>query len=84
MSKKAVVYTGKLCSWCDRVKQLLKDEGYEIEERPVAGGKWIKEFKEEFDKDIRTVPQVVIGGHLVGGFEETEFYIKGPHSINKV
>ena len=45
MSKKAVVYTGKLCSWCDRVKQLLKDEGYEIEERPVAGGKWIKELR---------------------------------------
>ena len=35
MSKKAVVYTGKLCSWCDRVKQLLKDEGYEIEDAGV-------------------------------------------------
>ena len=29
---KATVYTGLACSWCDRVKALLKDNDYEIEE----------------------------------------------------
>lgn len=81
---KAIVYTGPQCGWCDRVKTLLKDNGYEIEEKPIAGGKNIQEFFKQFNREIKTVPQVVIDGRLIGGFEETEFYVKGPLSINKV
>ena len=29
---KAIVYTGLACTWCARVKALLQDNDYEIEE----------------------------------------------------
>ncbi len=79
----ATVYTGRSCIWCERVKELLRENNYTIEEIPIDKDK-IEEFKTKYNKEIKTVPQVIIENNLVGGYHEVEALMKGPTSINKV
>ena len=80
---KAIVYTGVACSWCERVKALLKDNEYEIEEIMVNQD-ILKELEIKTGEVIRTVPQVIIDDALIGGYNEVESLMKGTTSINKV
>ena len=80
---KATVYTGPSCTWCDRVKTLLKDNNYTIEEIQMNGAA-LEDLQTKFNKTIRTVPQVIIYNSLIGGYHEVEALMKGPTSINKV
>jgi glutaredoxin len=80
---KATVYTGIACTWCERVKTLLKDNGYEVEEI-VVNKDILKELEIKSGEIIRTVPQVVIDNELIGGYHETEELMVGTASINKV
>ena len=80
---KATVYTGLACSWCDRVKALLKDNDYEIEEIMV-NKTILEELQTKYDKAIRTVPQVIIDDILIGGYHEVEELMVGTASINRV
>ena len=41
----------------------------------------IEEFQNKFNQTLRTVPQVVIGDELIGGFSETECKMQGLTSI---
>ena len=82
--KTATVYSGPRCTWCDRVKVLLQENGYEIQEKSIVDKGLIEEFQNKFNQTLRTVPQVVIDDKLIGGFAETEVLIKGPLSINKI
>ena len=82
--KTATVYSGPRCTWCDRVKVLLMEHDYEIEEKSIVDKGLIEEFQNKFNQTLRTVPQVVIDGDLIGGFAETENFLKGPLSINKI
>ena len=80
---KATVYTGAACSWCDRVKALLKDNDYEIEEIMV-NSTILEELQTKYNKVIRTVPQVIIDDIFIGGYHEVENLMRGTTSINKV
>ena len=80
---KATVYTGPLCGWCERVKTLLKDNGYIIEEIQMDGTS-LQALQTKFNKTIRTVPQVIIDDKFIGGYHEVEHLMNGPTSINKV
>ena len=80
---KATVYTGLACSWCERVKALLKDNEYEIEEITVTPA-IMEELQTKYDKVIRTVPQVIIDDALIGGYNDVESLMRGTTSINKV
>ena len=80
---KATVYTGLACTWCERVKVLLKDNGYEVEEIMVNKD-ILKELEIKSGEIIRTVPQVVIDNALIGGYHEVEDLMKGTTSVNKI
>ena len=83
-SKTATVYTGPRCVWCDRVKTLLKDNDYEVTEKSITDRGLIEEFQNKFNQTLRTVPQVVIGDELIGGFQETEAKMQGLTTINGI
>jgi len=83
INMKATVYTGLACSWCERVKALLKDNDYEIEEIAVNPS-IMEELQTKYDKVIRTVPQVIIDDALIGGYNDVESLMRGTTSINKV
>jgi glutaredoxin 3 len=65
-----VVYTTDPCSFCTRVKQLLETRGVEYTEinlaRDAAGRHELVQRT-----GMMSFPQVIIGGELVGGFQET-------------
>ena len=87
MGLKATVYTGPGWSWCERVKVLLQDNEYEIEEKAINspfGASFLEEFQNKFNETMRTIPQVVIDDKHIGGYAEVEDLIKGLSSINKV
>ncbi|HEY6759374.1 MAG TPA: glutaredoxin domain-containing protein [Baekduia sp.] len=64
------VYTTDPCSFCVRVKQLLDARGIEFDEINLARD---PEGRAELLQrtGMMSFPQVLIGGQLVGGFQET-------------
>ena len=70
MAQDVVVYTTDPCPYCARVKQLLGARGIEYTEinmaRDAAGRAELVQ-----KTGMMTFPQVLIGGEVVGGFQET-------------
>ena len=66
---KVTVYTTDPCSYCARVKGLLKSRGVDFEEIDLArdpGGR--VELAQR--TGMMTFPQVIVDGQLLGGFNE--------------
>ena len=70
--KKVVIYTGNLCIHCDWAMELLNRKNIEFKEYNIA--KDITKREEMFKKSngARTVPQIFIGEHHVGGNTELQ------------
>ena len=66
---KAVVWSKNQCPYCDQAKALLKQKGIEFEEKKVGEG-FTKEDLLEAVPTARTVPQIILNGELIGGFQE--------------
>jgi glutaredoxin 3 len=66
---KATVWSKYQCPYCDQAKALLTQRGIEFEERKIGDG-WTKEDLLEAVPTARTVPQIFLGGELIGGFTE--------------
>lgn len=65
-----VVYTTDRCGFCVRVKMLLKARDIEFEEINLAGDPTA--FVDLAQRTgMMTLPQVMIDGRLVGGYQET-------------
>lgn len=69
MTKSVVVYSSGHCPYCDRAKALLDQKGVaydviRVDQDPA-------QFDEMLSKSngLRTVPQIFIGDHHVGGFD---------------
>ena len=66
---KVRMYSKKVCPFCVRAKNLLNRKGVEIEEIMMDGK--FDELAELVAKTgMRTVPQIFIGDHFVGGYQE--------------
>jgi len=65
-----VVYTTERCAFCVRVKMLLTSREIDFEEINLFGD--AEGFVELAQKTgMMTLPQVTVGGILVGGYDET-------------
>ena len=69
------VYGRPQCPWCDRVKILLEANGYPFTYRDITDTATYDEFMGR-TLMARTVPQVLVGNTLIGGFEATLEAIK--------
>ena len=68
--RKVVVYTTDRCAFCVRVKMLLKARDIAFEEINLSGDPTaIVDLAER--TGMMTLPQVMIDGQLVGGYQET-------------
>jgi len=68
--REVVVYTTESCSYCTRVKMLLKARAIAFREENLAGKpEAVIELAER--TGMMTLPQVVVGSILVGGYDET-------------
>jgi len=63
------VYTRRMCAYCTAAKQLLETQGYPFDEIPL-------DTDPELAREVmtrsgqRTVPQIFVDEHSVGGFQE--------------
>ncbi len=66
---KVVVWSKYNCAYCDQAKSVLSKNGLAYEERKIGDGY----TKEELLEDIptaRSVPQIVVDGTVIGGYNE--------------
>jgi glutaredoxin len=66
---KAIIWSKYDCPYCDQAKALMTSKGIEFEEKKIGDG-YTKEELLEVVPNARTVPQIFLNGHLVGGFTE--------------
>ena len=70
--KKVVIYTGDLCIHCDWAIDLLNKKKIEFTEYNVAKDVAKREEMLKKSNGARTVPQIFIGDHYVGGNRELQ------------
>ena len=70
-----IVWSKYQCPNCDKAKSLLISKGVNFEERKIGDG-WTKEDLLEAIPDARSVPQIVINGNIVGGFDQLRKHIE--------
>ena len=64
-----IVWSKPACPFCDMAKNLLKMKGIEFEERKQGDG-WTKEQLLESAPGARSVPQSLLNGSVIGGYEQ--------------
>jgi GrxC family glutaredoxin len=65
---KVTVYTTDYCPFCDAAKSFLKAKGIPFEEIDVSSHE--KKIALKKRTGWMTVPQIFIGDHLIGGYQE--------------
>jgi len=64
-----IIYSKPNCPYCVSAKQFLSSKGYAFEER-VIGVNASREELLEAAPLARTVPQILIDGKLIGGYDD--------------
>ena len=67
---KVIMYSTAFCPFCMRAKALLKDKGVDFEEIDVMFDPAKRAEMAARSGGGRTVPQILIDGELIGGFDE--------------
>lgn len=68
--KEIVIYTTKVCPYCIRAKNLLNNKGAEFKEIRLDQNPDLIDDVIQKSGGRRTVPQIFIGNHHVGGCDE--------------
>lgn len=64
------MYTTHVCPYCVAAKNLLKSKGLEWSENFVDSDPALRERMLERSQGRRSVPQIFVNGHHVGGYDE--------------
>ena len=65
--KKVVIYTGKICPHCDWAIDLLNRKNIKFTEYNIAKDTTKREEMFKKSNGAKTVPQIFVGDHHVGG-----------------
>ena len=68
-SNKVIVYSKSYCPYCVKAKSLLSSLDIDYETIEVVDDETSKQFAKATN-GARTVPQIIINGKLVGGFDD--------------
>jgi glutaredoxin 3 len=72
-----VIYSKEPCPYCDMAKNWMKSKNIAFTEHKIGTNGFTRENLLEAVPSARTVPQIVIDGKLVGGWDDlrkSEFY----------
>ena len=61
------------CPFGVRAKELLEENGFEIEDHILSSRPEVDAFKAE--QNVQTTPQIFIGGERIGGSDDLERYL---------
>lgn len=73
--KDVVIYTVDYCGYCKKAELLLKEKGIPYKKIDITKNEheYRKKLGEYYDIEGRvTVPQIIIGGRRIGGFDVLE------------
>ena len=70
-----IVWSKMMCPQCTSAKQLLKLNEITYEERMLGDG-WSKEQLLQAVPNARTVPQIILKGKLIGGYDQLREHFK--------
>ena len=70
--KKVVIYTGDLCVHCNWAIDLLKRKNIQFTEYNIAEDETKREEMFKKSNGAKTIPQIFIGEHHVGGNDELQ------------
>ena len=63
------IYSTEWCSYCENTKRFLEEKGIEFEEINIESKGMSREDLEKITGG-RTVPQIVIDGNPIGGYDD--------------
>jgi glutaredoxin len=72
-----VIYSKEQCPYCDMAKNWFKSKNLNYTEHKIGTNGFTKENLLEAVPSARAVPQIVIDGKLIGGWDDlrkSEFY----------
>ena len=69
------IYGKPMCPFCDKAKALCEQRGYAYEYKTL-GTDYSKEELLETFPGARTVPQIVINGEKIGGYDKLTTYLE--------
>jgi glutaredoxin 3 len=72
---KVVVWSKYNCTFCDQAKLLLGQREIAFEEKKIGDGYTREELLEEIPT-ARTVPQIIVDGKVIGGFNELKAFLQ--------
>jgi glutaredoxin len=84
MKMKIVIYSKNNCQYCTKAKHLVKSLGLEYEEKSFEkdfGGD-VEKLIEHVGKKVRTMPQIMIEGELIGGYNQLVEYFADKGKVN--
>ena len=70
-----LIYGKPMCPFCDKAKALCEQRGFAYEYKTL-GADYTKEELLETFPGARTVPQIVINGQKIGGWDQMVKYIE--------
>ena len=83
MSTKIVIYSKPNCVFCEKSKSMVKNLGFEYEEK-MFGKDFMTpdELFEAVGKQLRTMPQIIIDDKHIGGYNELVEYFADKKLVN--
>ena len=81
--KKVVIYTGIRCAHCDWAIDLLNKKNIQFTEYNIAKDTTKREEMFKKSKGAKTVPQIFIGEHHVGGNAELQ-HLENEDKLNSL
>jgi len=70
LQNKIVIYSKNNCVYCTKAKYLIDKLGLAYTERKLESFNSVNELYEAVGKKVRSMPQIVIDGELVGGYNQ--------------
>ena len=69
------IYSKPNCVFCDKAKSMVKNLGFEYEEKMFGKDfNSVEELYEAVGKQVRTMPQIIIDDKHIGGYNELVEY----------
>jgi len=68
------IYGKPMCPFCDKAKRLCETRGFDFTYKSLGTDYTREELMEQFP-NARTVPQIVINGLKIGGYEQFTQYL---------
>jgi len=72
---KVEIYTKQTCMFCTKAKEWFKEHNIPYEEHDVSASADFKAMQERVP-GAKTVPQIIIDGHVIGGYDTLKEYEK--------